>query len=82
MGAFIHGGYEVRRVIEYANEAIRLTDLARQASTPSARTALLLRAARYRDIANGIAQASDEDDRALERAARHPYRSGGATGRS
>ena len=68
-GASIHGGYEVRRVIEYANEAIRLTDLARQASTQSVRTALLLRAAHYRDIANGIARASEEDDRALNRPA-------------
>jgi hypothetical protein len=72
----------VRRMIEYANEAIRLTDLARQALAPSVRTALLLRAAHYRDIANGIVRAGDEDDRALDRAARDPCRSGGAAGRS
>lgn len=72
----------MRPVMEYANEAIRLTALARQASAPGARAALLLRAAHYRDIADGIARASDEDERALDRSARDLERSGGAAGRS
>ena len=72
----------MRPVMDYANEAIRLTALARQASAPSARTALLLRAAHYRDIANGIARASEEDERALDRSVQDPGRSGGAAERS
>jgi hypothetical protein len=69
-------------VIEYANEAIRLIALARQAPTQGTRTALLLRAAHFRDIANGIARASEEDDQALDKSARDPCQSGGAARRS
>ena len=70
----------MRPVMDYANEAIRLTALARQASAPSARTALLLRAAHYRDIANGIARASEDDERALGTSVPDPGRSGGTAG--
>lgn len=72
----------MRPIVEYANEAIRLTDLARQASGPSARKALLLRAAHYRDIVSGIAPASDEDDEALAKSGRDCWRPGGARGHS
>jgi hypothetical protein len=77
-GDSIYGDVGMRPVMEYANEAIRLTALGWQASAPSARKSLLLRAAHYRDIANGIARASDEDDRALDRSARDCRRSGRA----
>ena len=60
----------MRPIIEYANEAIRLTDLARQTPAPGARKSLLLLAAHYRDIANGIVSASDEDEEALTKSNR------------
>jgi|SwirhisoilCB3_FD_contig_31_17087582_length_312_multi_2_in_0_out_0_1 hypothetical protein len=57
----------MRSIADYAHEAERLTVLARHATTRTLRTALCLRARRYRDIAAGIVQPTVEDEQGLDR---------------